>query len=73
MNEGGYSMDLFKKDKASEEYYKYKEAREKFTEENVDIEMGNSEEYWAVTWERSSHVREGQGMEFSRPLIAGSF
>ena len=32
-------MDLFKKDKASEEYYKYKEAREKFTEENVDMKV----------------------------------
>ena len=32
-------MELFKKDKSSEEYYKYKEAREKFTEENVEMKI----------------------------------
>ena len=31
-------MELFKKDKSSE-YYKYKEAREKFTEENVEMKI----------------------------------
>ncbi len=34
-----YSMELFKKDKSSEEYYKYKEAREKFTEENLEMKI----------------------------------
>jgi len=36
---GRHCMELFKKDKSSEEYYKYKEAREKFTEENVDMKV----------------------------------